>query len=106
MIFDRPKTMLFQKRVKPLAGKIVIMLDLAPIGIDAVGVQRPPNHVVDIRHREKKHAIRTQQPVRGGEPCFRKRHVFEHVGHTDDAVARVVIELFDGQATSLVAKLV
>lgn len=30
VIFDRPKTLLFQVRVKPLAGKIVVMLDLAP----------------------------------------------------------------------------
>jgi hypothetical protein len=94
--FDRPKTMLFQQRGKPLAGKIVIMLDLAPIGIDAIGAKPPPNRVVDIRHREKKHAIRTQQPVRGGKSRFRKRHMFEHIGHADHAVARVMIERLDG----------
>jgi hypothetical protein len=105
VIFDRPKPMLLQKRVKPLAGKIVVARDLAPIGIDAIGVQPPPNHVVHVLHREKKHAIRTQQQVRGGEPRFRKRHVFEHIGQADDAVARVMIELFDGQAMRLVAEL-
>jgi hypothetical protein len=46
VIFDRPKTVLFQERKKPLAGKIVVVLDLAPIGIDAIGVQQPHNWVV------------------------------------------------------------
>jgi hypothetical protein len=33
VIFDRPKPMLLQNRINPLAGEIVIILDLAPIGI-------------------------------------------------------------------------
>ena len=45
MIFDRLEPVLLQKRVKPLAGKIVIMLDLGPIRIDPIGVQQPPDHV-------------------------------------------------------------
>ncbi len=31
--------------------------------------------------------------------------MFEHIGHADDAVARVMIELLDGQAMRLVAEL-
>ena len=41
MIFDRLEPVLLQKRVMPLAGKIVIMLDLGPIRIDLIGVQQP-----------------------------------------------------------------
>jgi hypothetical protein len=43
--------------------------------------------------------------MRGGKPRFRKRHVFEHIGHADDAVARAMIELLDGRAMRRVAKL-
>jgi hypothetical protein len=46
VIFGRPKTVLFQERVKPLAGKIVVVLDLAPIGIDTIGAQQSHNWVV------------------------------------------------------------
>jgi hypothetical protein len=94
-------------RLKPwfCAGKIVVMLNLAPIGIDAFSMPTP-THVVHVRHRETKHALRTQQPVRGGEPRFPKRHVFENIGHADHAVARVMIERLDGQAMRLAAKLV
>jgi len=74
--------MVLQERAKPLAGKIV-----TPIGIDAIGMQQP-NHVVHIRHRGKKHARGTEQPVRGGEPAFGNGMCSSTSSHADDAVAR------------------
>ena len=60
VIFDGLEPMLLQKSIKPFAGKIVIMLNLPPIGIDAIGVQQSPNHVLHVWHRQEKNAALTQ----------------------------------------------
>ena len=71
VIFGRPKTMLFQECVKPLAGKIVVVLDLAPIGVDAIGVQQPHNWVVISPSADRVERLRHFLPSPdGGEDAF------------------------------------
>jgi hypothetical protein len=103
IIFGRPETVTLQECVKTAAGKIVIMLNLSPIGINAIGVQKPPYHAVHVWHGEKEHAILSHQFMRGDERDFRKGYMFEHIGHADDALARFVIEFFNRLAISLIA---